>query len=612
MLGAMEQQGEVSKDSEGRYQSNRSSVQGESSPRLITGIAIRESKRWFLQPIAHSGLARIPLDPVRNLSVGDVVSIDLEDRTSKTRGASIQHFIKADSESERATLAVLHAYEVPHDEVKTTDSISIPNSVDSESMTNREDLRCLPFITIDGESAKDFDDAVFADSEREGMWRLRVAIADVAHYVSHGDAIDSSARTRGNSVYLSDRVIPMLPDPLSSGICSLKPNEDRLAVVCDMVITQDGSVNSYSFYEAVIRSTARLTYADAFRICNGKPTSHSSAVIRTLNELYEVATALREARDLRGALDFTTRECTVKVENGVPVDVLVHERNDAHNMIEEAMIAANVCAAEFLLEHKTSALFRVHQGPDAKSLSELRWNLNDSSALQGNLSNKQPIFFKQLLDRIRSQSHTPWIWELQVLRSMKQAEYSFDNKGHFGLALEDYVHFTSPIRRYSDLYIHRLIKGLLSSNAASESMTGLDSNLGNHLSFCERRSVEVTRKVDAWLKCALLKNEIGTIFVGHIVKIEDFGLFVELERYLISGLVHVSELVDDFYENRNTELVGEATGTTYGLGDSMKVRLVAVDVEQQRLDLVDATQSEIRHEYRKGRLKFRRERRKRR
>ena len=253
-----------------------------------------------------------------------------------------------------------------------------------------------------------------------------------------------------------------------------------------------------------------------------------------------------------------------------------------------------------------------HEGPDAKSLGELRRDLAGSSLVDGRLQAEKPVFIQQLLDRIRSRTSAPWIWELLVLRSMKQAVYSFENSGHFGLALENYLHFTSPIRRYSDLFVHRLVKKLLHGDC--ESMTEIETskNLGSELSFCERRSVDVTRRVVAWLKCSLLKKEIGKTFVGHIVKIEEFGLFVELDRYLISGLVHVSDLEDDYYENRITELVGVATGKTYSMGDAMTVRLAAVDVEQQRLDLVDASASEIAHEYRKGRLESRRKRRKRR
>lgn len=612
LLNSMVQQGEVSRDSNGRYLYKKSGLSNASEPRLITGIATRESRRWFLQPLVQDGLTRIPLDPLPSLSDGDVATVALHAAGRRARKASIQQVIHTENEADRASLAFLHAYQVPHEECEFKEANLIPKQVDPESIANREDLRSLPFVTIDGESAKDFDDAVLATSENRETWRLRVAIADVAHYVKPGDPVDARAHERGNSVYLPDRVVPMLPHILSSGICSLKPNEERLVMVCDMSLNHDGDVVAYSFYEAVMQSAARLTYTEAFQICQGEESSRPKAVVRSLNDLYEISKILRKARELRGALDFTTRESSVSVENGVPVDVVLHERNDAHNMIEEAMISANVCAARFLLEHESSALFRVHEGPDSKSLSELRHGLTGASLVQERLNGEKPIFIKQLLDRIRSSSSTPWIWELLVLRSMKQAVYSFDNIGHFGLALEDYVHFTSPIRRYSDLFIHRLIKKLLSGETESRDKIGESTNLGTELSLCERRSVEVSRKVEAWLKCALLKAHIGKIFPGHIVKIEEFGLFVELDRYLISGLVHVSELEDDFYENRGTELVGVATGKTYRMGDSMKVRLTAINVEQQQLDLVDASVSEIGHEYRKGKLAFRRDRRKRR
>lgn len=578
----------------------------------MTGIATRESHRWFLQPLALDGSKRIPLDPVPNLRDGDVATVRLHDLSSKARKASVQRVIHTESESDRAAMVFLHAYEIPHEECEASEMGSIPNGVEPESVEGREDLRSLPFITIDGESAKDFDDAVLANSENRRIWRLRVAIADVAHYVKRGDPLDARAQERGNSVYLPDRVVPMLPHELSSGICSLRPNEDRLVIVCDMSITQDGVIKSYSFYEAVIRSAARLTYTEAFKICKGESSSRPDSVVRSLLELYEVSKALCRARELRGALDFTSRESSVLVENGDPVDVVLHDRNDAHSMIEEAMISANVCAGRFLLEHECPALFRVHEGPDSKSLSELRRDLKGCSVVQERLSGEKPALIKQLLEKIRSSTRTPWIWELMVLRSMKQAMYSFDNSGHFGLALENYVHFTSPIRRYSDLFVHRLIKKLLKGDGESKTEIGASTNLGNELSLCERRAVEATRKIDSWLKCSLLKKETGKIFEGHIVKIEEFGLFVELDRYLISGLVHVSDLEDDYYENRVSELVGVASGKTYKIGEPMKVRLTAVDVEQQRLDLVDASASEVGHEYRKGKLVFRRERRKRR
>ena len=578
----------------------------------MTGIATRESHRWFLQPLALDGSKRIPLDPVPNLRDGDVATVRLHDLSSKVRKASVHRVIHTKSESDRAAMAFLHAYEIPHEECEVSDMGSIPNGIEPESVADREDLRRLPFITIDGESARDFDDAVLSSSESRGIWRLRVAIADVAHYVKRGDPLDARAQERGNSVYLPDRVVPMLPHELSSGICSLRPNEDRLVIVCDMSITQDGVIKSYSFYEAVIRSAARLTYTEAFKICKGESSSRPDSVVRSLRELYEVSKALCRARELRGALDFTSRESSVLVENGDPVDVVLHDRNDAHSMIEEAMISANVCAARFLLEHECPALFRVHEGPDSKSLSELRRDLKGCSVVQERLSGERPALIKQLLEKIRSSTRTPWIWELMVLRSMKQAMYSFDNSGHFGLALENYVHFTSPIRRYSDLFVHRLIKKLLKGDGESKTEIGASNNLGNELSLCERRAVEATRKIDSWLKCSLLKKETGKIFEGHIVKIEEFGLFVELDRYLISGLVHVSDLEDDYYENRVSELVGVASGKTYKIGEPMKVRLTAVDVEQQRLDLVDASASEVGHEYRKGKLVFRRERRKRR
>lgn len=606
LLRSMEQQGEVSRDPVGRLLYGTPPTQAETDHRFVTGIATKEAGRWVVLPLRQLGVSRVPLGPDAKMTEGNIVTVDLGDRKTRKKTASIKRIIAVESEADRAALGLLHAYEVPHEDDESTYKSSIPKFVDKQSIESREDLRSLSFVTIDGESARDFDDAVFANKENGEKWRLRVAIADVAHYVEPGGAIDAQARNRGNSVYLPDRVVPMLPHELSSGICSLKPDEDRLVVVCDIVLSQDGLVETFSFYEAVIRSVARLTYKEAFQVCSGRTSSRSREVIRTLISLHQVFKVLKRVRENRGALDFTTRESSVKVNDGEPVGIEFHNRNDAHSMIEEAMILANVCAARFLLEHDCPTLFRVHEGPDSKSLGELRRDLIGGSIMRGKLSGDKPLFIKQLLDKIRSKSPTPWIWELQVLRSMKQAMYSFENVGHFGLALEDYVHFTSPIRRYSDLFVHRLIKSKLNPDSAPQEKCGVPRNLGSDLSFCERRSVEVTRRVESWLKCVLLKKEIGRTFLGHVVKIEAFGLFVELDRYMISGLIHVSELENDFYENRITELVGENTGKTYRLGESMNVRLTAVDVEQQRLDLVDANASEVGQEYRRGKRVLRR------
>ena len=359
LLESMERQGEVSRDSKGRYRYKTAGRRGESAQRLVTGIATKESHGWFLQPLLQDGLKRIPLDPMPHLKDRDLATVSLQDLGSKTRKASVQRVIHPESEADRVSMAFLHAYEVPHEECEVADLASIPERIEPESIANRKDLRSLAFITIDGESARDFDDAVLANSESRGIFRLRVAIADVAHYVKPGEPLDTRARERGNSVYLPDRVVPMLPHSLSSGICSLKPKEDRLVVVCDMSITQEGVVREYSFYEAVIRSAARLTYTEASKICSGESSSRPHEVVRSLNELSEISRVLKKARELRGALDFTTRESSVLVERGDPVDVVQDVRNEAHSMIEEAMIAANVCAARFLLEHDSPALFRV-------------------------------------------------------------------------------------------------------------------------------------------------------------------------------------------------------------------------------------------------------------
>ena len=608
----MEQYGEISKDRKGRFQLTESNEKNENRSDVVTGIVAKKSNRWLLQPLDPSEGASITVEPTTDLRSGDIATVKIRNRTSKHVLGSVQEIVHAENEASRAAFSLLRAYNVPFDgTVARTAASSLPQTIDERVSSQRKDLRTTSFVTIDGESARDFDDAVHGERVEGGGWRLRVAIADVAHYVRPGDPIDVEARSRGNSVYLPDRVVPMLPYELSSGICSLKPNEDRLAVVCDMRLSKQGLVEGHEFYEAVIRSQGRLTYTEAVQIAKHDLPGRSAQVNRSLHALYEVYGLLRQQRERRGALDFTERESTVQVSNGIPADVLVHARNDAHCLIEECMIAANVCAAKFLQEHQLSPLYRVHDGPDSKSFSVLKHDLNGCLSSTNALRGENPKHIQQLLEDIRSQAKVPWIWELQVLRSMTQAIYSFDNIGHFGLALDEYLHFTSPIRRYADLYVHRLIKAVLHGDPKLAKLKSSSRDLGSELSFCERRAVEVTRRVEAWLKCALLKKKIGKTFIGYVIRLEDFGVFVELDSYFISGLVHVSDLEDDYYEYDGTSLVGVSTGTTYKIGDLMKVRLVAVDVEHAKLDLTDATKSEIGHEFRKGKLQFKRQRNKR-
>ncbi|MCY4143113.1 MAG: VacB/RNase II family 3'-5' exoribonuclease [Gammaproteobacteria bacterium] len=608
-LKTMVRHGELTKDSHGRYVLVNGQKPASNFSDEVTGIVVKESNRWKLQPLDPSERFSITLEPTNDLQNGDIATVKVSRSTQHTVRGSVQEILTADNESARAAIALLRAYKVPHQQAFHCSAKALPRNVDVAGVPNRKDLRSTPFVTIDGESARDFDDAVFGERCGEGSWRLCVAIADVAHYVKAGEPIDVEARSRGNSVYLPDRVVPMLPHELSNGICSLKPNEARLAVVCDMRLDSQGVIDSYEFYEATIQSFGRLTYTEAVQITNGELAGRSDAINQSLRDLYEIYLLLRQRRELRGALDFTERESVVHIVNGTPTDVIVHQRNEAHCLIEESMIAANVCAAKFLQDRNRSPLYRVHDGPDAKSLSELKHDLRASSLESGLLQGHTSREMQQLLETIRSTTSTPWIWELQVLRSMTQAVYSFQNNGHFGLALDEYVHFTSPIRRYADLLVHRLIKSVLHKEGDVSGNKNLAEDIGSELSFCERRATDVTRRVDAWLKCALLSKRIGKVFRGYIVRLEDFGIFVELDSFFISGMVHVSQLKDDYYELNGSELVGVATGTTYKIGDVMKVRLVAVDVEQCKLDLIDATQSEIGHEFRKGKLKFKRQRR---
>ena len=479
--------------------------------------------------------------------------------------------------------------------------------ISTKSVGARVDLRQYPFVTIDGESAKDFDDAVFVEPAAGGGWRMRVAIADVAHYVRPNDELDREARSRGNSVYLPDRVVPMLPEDLSNGICSLKPNLDRLVVVCEMQLTAAGKTADFKFYEAVIRSAGRLTYSETVAVCRGEELGgRSLAINASLSAFYKAFKVVRQVREERGALDFTSRETAIRVQSGEPVEVFVVQQNEAHQMIEEAMILANVCAAQYLKKHNLNPLYRVHTSPRPEALEALQNVLHQCGKYKLVLEECTPQRVQHLLNELRRTTKDSWIWELQVLRAMHQARYSFVQNQHFGLALIEYAHFTSPIRRYADLHLHRLIKSAFKSSKYKLPKDPEIAYLGEDLSDCERRASSVSRKVDRWLKCRLLRKMRGKTFGGAIAGVEEFGIFVELDHYCVSGLIHVSDLGDDYYVANGSVMQGTRSGVEYRLGDRLKVVLVSVDVEFGRIDLIESKPRHKRHEFRRGKLKFHR------
>ena len=465
-----------------------------------------------------------------------------------------------------------------------------------KDLGKREDLRGLPLVTIDGETAKDFDDAVFAEALPKGKgWRLVVAIADVSHYVRPGSPLDTEAEARGNSVYFPRRVIPMLPEKISNGLCSLNPDVDRLAMVCDAQVNADGEVTQYRFYPAVFRSRARLTYNQVWGWLSGELTPATpvhQAVQPQLQTLYALFKALHAAREKRGAIDFDTVETQMQFNDHGKIEAIVPViRNDAHRLIEECMLAANVCAADFLETKKQPGLFRIHGTPSPEKLQGLRDFMKEFGlGLEGGDSPTGKDYGK-LLDQIRERPDFSLLQTI-LLRSMQQAIYSPDNIGHFGLSYEYYTHFTSPIRRYPDLLVHRAIKNALKFEKVKlPADEGAWEEIGLHCSATERRADEATRDVESWLKCYYMQDRVGEVFDGTISGVTAFGAFVTLDQVYVEGLVHISELGSDYfhYDPIRHCLLGERTKQQYRVGDRLRVKLVRADLESNRIDFVPAT-----------------------
>lgn len=457
----------------------------------------------------------------------------------------------------------------------------IPDQVKAADYKNRVDLRDLPLITIDGETARDFDDAVYAEKKGRN-YRLVVAIADVSHYVKPDDAIDTDALERATSVYFPRRVIPMLPEKLSNGICSLNPNVERLCMVCDMEITYAGNIKSYLFYPAVMRSHARLTYTQTWDwISNDQ---FDDPLKQHVLNLYHVYQILLKKRQQRGSMEFDTVETQMifnklgKIERIIPV-----KRNEAHRLIEECMLAANVCAAEFLHKHKHPALYRNHAGPTADRLNNLREQLGLLGLhLQGG-DKPIPKDYAHLFEEIKTRPDRQII-EVMMLRSMQQAVYEPHNIGHFGLAYPAYTHFTSPIRRYPDLTVHRAIKAVLNHTTYQPKSW---QDLGIWCSQAERKADNASRDVDNWLKTYYMRDKIGEVFSGTISGMANFGLFVTLDDIYIDGMVHISDLGEDYF-NYHPELmaiIGERSGIRFKLGDKVTVRVARADLDHSRIDL---------------------------
>ena len=469
--------------------------------------------------------------------------------------------------------------------------------VDEKPKKNRVDLRSLGLVTIDGEDARDFDDAVYCEPLDAGGWQLWVAIADVSYYVRNGTALDTEAQQRGNSVYFPEQVIPMLPEVLSNGLCSLNPEVDRLCMVCEMSITEQGKIKDFQFYEAVMNSKARLTYNKVWAILQGDPKliERYDPQVASLQELHRLYKAFKRTRNNRGAIEFETMESKFifnaqrKIEDIVPV-----ERNDAHKLIEECMIAANVCAAQLLEENNAPALYRVHDKPDADRLTTFTSYLKEIGISHRITDDAQPTDFTDIVTKIENRPDKELI-QTMLLRSMKQAVYDCDNIGHFGLALNAYAHFTSPIRRYPDLIVHRAIKSVVAKQAGKRSYSGGKAytveeveQLGEQCSMTERRADDATRDVADWLKCEFMLDHVGDTFAGVVASVTNFGLFIRITEYHIDGLVHITSLENDYYHYDEVKqcLIGESFGRVYRLGDQVEVKVAAVNLDERKIDLL--------------------------
>ncbi|OAI53719.1 hypothetical protein AYO46_03065 [Betaproteobacteria bacterium SCGC AG-212-J23] len=556
----------------------------ERSQRRIVGRVHLQHGVTYLVPedrrIAHD----IVLPDAGKVKPGQVVTVELVQLPTKHAQpvGRIAEVLGNYADSGMEIEIALRKFDLPHEFPKKAlaQAQGFPDVLQQKDIQGRRDLRELEFVTIDGETAKDFDDAVYA--RREGRdWRLWVAIADVSHYVRHGDALDQEARNRGTSVYFPRRVIPMLPEKLSNGLCSLNPDVDRLVMVCEMAISAQGEVSRYEFYPAVFRSKARLTYTKVWaELSSGKAPAH-------LATLYEVFKALHRQRQKRGAIDFETVETKMVFDARGKIEKIVPEmRNDAHRLIEECMLAANVCAGNFISERHQPVLYRVHEVPAEDRVAALRDFLAELGLQLPGGAVPRPKDYAQVLERIRARPDFLLLQTI-LLRSLKRAVYTPQNVGHFGLAFDAYVHFTSPIRRYPDLLVHRALKAILDG----KKYDGVDwEETGRHCSETERRADDASRDVEAWLKCYYMRDHVGEVFSGTITGVTAFGLFVTLEDYFVDGLVHISELGRDYFQFDAARhlLYGERTKKRFRLADRMKVKLVRVDVDQRKIDLVPA------------------------
>ena len=535
---------------------------------------------------------------------GQIVVVEILQRPKArfTATGKITEVLGQDMEPGMEVEIALRTHDIPHEWPEGLDKELEPfgEFVPEEAKKGRVDLRDLPLVTIDGEDARDFDDAVFCQKEPGGGWRLWVAIADVSYYVRKGTILDKEAINRGNSVYFPDQVIPMLPEVLSNGLCSLNPQVDRLCMVSEMVISEAGHLTDYKFYEAVMNSHARFTYTKVASILKGDEAlcEQYKPLVPHLQELEHLYKAFKKARHIRGGMEFETLEVRFLFNEARKIDAIVPlVRNDAHKIIEECMIQANVASARFIGSADAAALFRVHETPSEEKLANFRSFLGELGLSLGGGEKPAPRDYADLAETFAERDDKELL-QTMLLRSMKQAVYQDENLGHFGLALEEYSHFTSPIRRYPDLILHRAIKYLVAHQANNQlkakwTETGgynyqhdEVSQLGEHCSMTERRADDATRDVADALKCEYMQDHIGDTMVGTIAAVTNFGFFVRLNDIHIDGLVHVTGLVSDYYifDAGKQTLKGERTGRVYRIGDVLEVKVLSVNLDDKKID----------------------------
>ena len=602
----------------------------ERSPNPIIGRLLQESGVWLVAPEdkRYGQDVLIPKGGTGAAKTGQIVVVQLTEPPAlfgQPVGRVTEVLGELDDPGMEIEIAV-RKYGVPHEFSDSALALAraLPDAVGPADKLRRVDLTDIALVTIDGEDARDFDDAVYCEPAKVGRgkgWRLLVAIADVSHYVETGSAIDIDAYDRATSVYFPRRVIPMLPEKLSNGLCSLNPNVERLCMVCDMLVNAKGEVHAYQFYPAVMFSQARFTYTEVAAILGntrGPEAEQRKDMVPHLLHLHEVYQALLKERGVRGAVDFETTETQIVCDEAGRIEKIIpRTRNVAHRVIEEAMLAANVCSADFISQSKHTGLFRAHEGPTAEKVETLRNYLKAMGVGMTVGDQPTPGEFQQIAVATKDRPDAPQIHSM-LLRSMQQAIYTPVNSGHFGLAYEAYTHFTSPIRRYPDLLVHRVIKAILGKTkyqlpllpTPGEAVAKLSKRLasrvkeptekpkkisadqlawqaaGLHCSANERRADEASRDVEAWLKCKYMREYLGEEFGGVVTAATGFGIFVTLDAMYVEGLVHITELGGEYYrfDEARQELRGERSGMRYALGTRVRVQVSRVDLDGRKID----------------------------